>query len=464
MTVEAPFVPTVQQDKVWQILHDAAPGSLSVIGYGGAVGGGKTRCLAELAVDLAIEHPGNRILVGRRDLKDLKTTTMEEFDRCNPVPRKYVKRNDGENWRSIHLPGWPEGVQSRIFFRELKDWLSLGSEEFGAVLLEEAGEVAEAAAKMLITRLRWRGTTKYAFVAASNPWPGWFERWFIDRSLPEDILALAGGSVHFIPAKISDNPHLPENYEALLRSFFHGDDDWLARMVEGRFDSFEGQVYRELGPHMLWDRELPRFRRLVGGLDFGGANERAHKTAGVVAGLDYDDNLIRLAHFEHSGPDVYDRLHEWMRHVEMLLGEGRNAQRVNWRADKTQMWGIDSANRAGFIVNPSHGGSDSVWLGIVQVRKRMKESTSWYTSDLMQKPRIGGRVLNGDSWYDSMRRYRWQDQPDENKAVPGQPLKRDDDTADADRYMGEEADGFPVHPFKMPKTGLYGKPLATKAV
>lgn len=465
LLVPEPFTPTQTQDRVWETIEKAAPGSLSVIGYGGAVGGGKTRTLAELAIDLSLDHPGNRILVGRKDLVDLRTTTLEEFDRVCPPELIAHHAESPIIIREIRDPSWPKGVTSRIFFRELKDWIGLGSEQYGAVLLEEAGEIAEGAAKMLITRLRHPAASKYVFVAASNPWPGWFERWFIDRKLPEDLLAAVQATVTFIPAKIADNPHLPANYETLMRAFFHGDDDWIARMVEGRFDSFEGQVYREISPLMLWDKPVPPFVRLVGGLDFGGANEKAHKTAGVAAGITAsteeapDGHLIRFAHFEHSGPDVFDLLDKWMFRVEWLFGTKDKRLWIDWRADKTQSWGIDTASKT-HNVNASHGGADSVWAGIVEERKRMKAGTSWYTADLVQPPTVDGISLNGDSWYDRMRRYRWQEQPNENRQVPGVPLKRDDDTPDADRYMQEEADGFPFTAVRLPKRAIGGQPLA----
>ncbi len=463
MTMLAPFEPTEAQDRVWEALEQADKGSITIIGYGGAVGGGKTRTLAELAIDLSLDHPGNRILVGRKDLVDLRTTTLEEFDMVCPPELIVRKAESPIIIRQIRLPAWPKGVVSTIYFRELKDWIGLGSEQYGAVLLEEAGEIAEGAAKMLVTRLRHPAASKYVMVAASNPWPGWFERWFIDRTLPEELLSATGVRIVFIPAKMADNPHLPKGYEAMLRAFFAGDEDWMARMVEGRFDSFQGQVYRELGPHLCWDGPLPEFERLVGGLDFGGANEKAHKTAGVAAGIDYDGNLIRFAHFEHSGPDVGDKLEMWMLHVQWLMGEENRRKGITWRADKTQIWGIEQADKR-FHVVPSHGGSDSVWLGIGIERKRMKALTSWYTPDLKQTPMLDGKALNGDAWYERMRRYRWQEQPDENRAVPGLPLKRDDDTCDADRYMVEEADGFPERPLKMPTRTLAGRPMARSAV
>ena len=445
MTVKAPervvaaqFTPTATQERVWETVANAAPGSLSLIGYGGALGGGKTRTAVELAIDLSLEFPGNRGLLGRKDFADLRTTTMEEFYRA--CPREIiVKRNDSEHWCAIRLPDWPEGVQSTVQFRELKDYQGIGSEEYGWIGIDEAGEVPTQSAMMLVGRLRWTRTTnpiKYVFFAGSNPYPGWFEDWFVTRELPEEVLKVAGGKVTFIPSRISDNPHLPDNYESLLRAVYM-DDDWLSRMVEGRFDSFTGQVYRELSTKQEWNGPMPSFSKLVGGLDFGGAKESAHKTAGVVAGLTTSGNqgiganhLVRFAHFEHSGPDVHELLWTWMRQCEVIAG-----RRINWRADKTQSWGISLAVQAGFQVEPSHGGADSVDAGVGLQRRRMHDHTSWFVPALRQVPSVDGKRLHGRSWYDAMRRYREED---------GKYVKADDDTADADRYMHEEADGFPL--------------------
>ena len=123
---------------------------------------------------------------------------------------------------------------------------------------------------------------------------------------------------------------------------------------------FEGQVYKALGLGLQWVGPLPKFSRLVGGLDFGGANPDAHKTAGVVAGIVAprqpavsQNALVRFAHFEDASATVHANLLSWMRTVEVRMG-----RRVAWRADKTQMWGISQAQDAGFLIEPSPYWSD----------------------------------------------------------------------------------------------------------
>lgn len=242
-----------------------------------------------------------------------------------------------------------------------------------------------------------------------------------------------------------------------------------------------GQVYRELNTSQQWFGTLPRFKRLVGGLDFGGANDQAHKTAGVAAGLAHDesldgagaiarispvgsrDALVRTHHFEHSGPQVHDQLVQWMHDVEAHYG-----RRVEWRADKSQMFGITLLQRQGFNVTLTHGGSDSVWLGITAQRRRMEQATSFFTEDLTHPPKflsgaMQGQEMEGLPWYQSMTNLRWKQEPDEDRAVPGVPIKRDDDTPDADRYMHEAADGFPgARGPVIARTTLDGAPISGK--
>lgn len=82
------FSPTDRQLELYDALlsapcppDDDSSGAdrLTLLGYGGAMGGGKTRAIAELAMDAALAFPGNNVLVARHHLSDLSSTTMKEF-------------------------------------------------------------------------------------------------------------------------------------------------------------------------------------------------------------------------------------------------------------------------------------------------------------------------------------------------------------------------------------------------
>lgn len=435
------FLPTARQLEVWKLLESREPDEgAAIVGYGGAMGGGKTRTLAELALETALTYPGTRILVARLRYTDLRATTMSEFFRCCPQELIVAHRQVPPEAVALRSARRGNRAPSTIQFRHLSDWRGLGSEQYGAVFIDEAGEVSEEAARMLLTRLRHPAQPFRYFVAASNPWPGWFERWFVRRQLPAEQLGRAEVRVGFIPARIRDNPHLPPHYEEMQRVLLP--EDWVERFIDGSFDSFLGQVYSEFDRmRHRWDDALPPFTRYVGGIDFGGLAEHHHFTAAVVAGLTSAAApcgagvLIRLGEFEERGANVMARLADWMR-----FWQRRVRAPVRWRADRSQSAWIGQMRRDGLRVASSNGGPYSVIAGVNLVQRRLRGGESgqsgqsgggggprsYYTPDMRSFP-------------ERMFAYRWLSASETEGRVP-QPKKQDDDLMDADRYMHEEAD------------------------
>ena len=410
-----------QRELFLKIGRGPNPG-LIVAGYGGAMCGGKTRAIVELAIDAALMHAGNNVLVARQHYTDLSSTTMKEFFRV--CPEEYIRQRQTAPTPLVVLGDKrkPSSSWSTINFRHLTEWTGLGSQEYGSVLIDEAGEVAEEAARMLLTRLRHPAQTQRWFVAASNPWPGWFERWFARRELDEAAFAEADGRVVYIPARIPDNPHLPEHYAAQQRALQPG--EWVQRFIEGSFEAFAGQIYEHFDPKRhRWDAPLPPFDRYIGGLDFGGQSHQDHFTAGVVAGVTDrrapcgPNVVIRLGEFEDRGPGVTGRLEVWQHRWRSKLG------RIQWCADRSQSAWIDHQRRLGNRVVPSKGGPDSVNWGISLVQQRLSADppTSYYTPTMQSFPT-------------RMREYQWANSKTDQSP---KPRKRNDDLIDADRYMHE---------------------------
>ncbi len=482
------FFPTDRQRELYRALVDAAPqpdapqaSGLSLVGYGGAMGGGKTRALVELAIDAALLFPGNNILVARHNFTDLATTTMADFFRYCPPGLISKRRQSPTHSVEIAAPDQPR--PSTIHFRHLSDWTGLGSQQYGTVLIDEAGQVESEAAQMLVTRLRHPAQPQPWFIAASNPYPGWFERWFVKRELPEHALERADVRLKFIQARIEDNPHLPSNYADTQRAVLP--PDWVDRFVEGRFDAFLGQIYPAFDPNIhCWDSPLPVFSRYIGGLDFGAESETGHFTAGIVAGLhfpygdpshaarpgsfldrdsimrpdpvtgeidlsgpdpshfvpshfdpsnhdpddpdDPDDphqpTLIRVAEFEQRGPGVTRRLEQWMKRCRRQFGP------ITWCADRSQSAWISHLARSGLPIRPSQGGPGSVHVGIALVQQQLDPDNprSFYIPSLTQFPL-------------RMRDYRWSQRHDYNP----EPHRKNDDLLDADRYLHELANLSP---------------------
>ena len=87
----------------------------------------------------------------------------------------------------------------------------------------------------------------------------------------------------------------------------------------------------------------------------------------------------------------------------------------------------------GTQIRPSHGGPGSVNAGIGLVQQRLKIDAhgnpgSYYTAECQP-------------WLEEAFAYRWSEAPeDPMRTVPKEPIKRNDDLMDADRYMHEEID------------------------
>ncbi len=224
--VESVFRPLPPQ---WAFFSSRA----RIHGYGGAMGGGKSRCLCEWVFDYSVRLPGLRTLVCRQThtsiVETTKKTMLEEV--VPPETVKHRKESSGEDY--IRL--WNG---SQINFVGLEDPVRWFSSELGLLVFDEAHEVLEDTVVKLITRLRQRGMPHRVALGFNPENPGhWLYKWFIegatleewpadhpdaryagklkgyrrDALLPKDATAPIG-SAEFIFARAQDNVHLPDGY------------------------------------------------------------------------------------------------------------------------------------------------------------------------------------------------------------------------------------------------------------
>lgn len=209
-----------------QALFHAAPEMFKL--YGGAMGGGKTYALCAEAVALSCDYPGNRGYICRNTNVDFTRTTYVILDQMlrdsglvaehhKSSPSYYVLTNG--SW--IYYGGLDDSPDSEERLRSF---------DLGWFAIDEASETQERYFLTLASRLRLKVEgIRYFGLLATNPDPGWIKARFIDRKLPDHI---------FVPALPADNPHLPADYVARLKSIFP--EDWQKRFVEGDWGAFEG--------------------------------------------------------------------------------------------------------------------------------------------------------------------------------------------------------------------------------
>lgn len=231
-----------------------------VRGYGGAMGGGKSRALCEEAFDLALEYPGIRILICRQRhtsiIETTKKTMLEEVIPIELLDPKMSRKKESGGEDYVKLPNG-----STLLFVGLEDPVRWFSSQLGALVFDEAHEISEDTVVKLMTRLRQRlpdgrvcpGKVLIGF----NPEnPGhWLQRWFIlgaartEYGYYKPELWATGatrplGDAEFTFAKATDNIHLPDGYvdeslgglpELLRRRYLEG--EWLFTSGTGFFDS-----------------------------------------------------------------------------------------------------------------------------------------------------------------------------------------------------------------------------------
>lgn len=230
---EAIFKLTLKQAEAYDYLLD---NSIREIGYGGAAGGGKSVLGCFWVLSQCLKHSGVRYLIGRKELTNLKRTTLATLFRllkdfgANPQALfsmnsqiNVIKFNNGSEiilMDMAHKPSDPE-------------YLRFGSLELTGAFVDEANESEEKALTMLSTRLGRCMNQEYGItpkmLLTFNPsknhvYFNFYEPWK-NNALPKHRV--------FIPAKVTDNPFLNPDYIIQLEN---ADEVTRQRLLHGNFD------------------------------------------------------------------------------------------------------------------------------------------------------------------------------------------------------------------------------------
>lgn len=267
------------------------------IGYGGAMGGGKTRWICEMAKLLSVAYPGNFGVIARQSGPALKVSTMEVFF-------DEVLRYGSEDWKALGCKfSKNDGLltfenldpPSKIWFTGLdsNNTERIKSLNLGFFCLDEATEIAESIFMMLQTRLRRPGIPKMhrKGIVTANPEAGWIKRRFIDKKLPDH---------RFIMANYKDNPHLPDDYIDLFQTM---PLNWRQRYLDGNWGAVSGLIYKEFDEnyHIIPDGDIIPDWDYKYALDHGQLNPAC--CIGAMVG--YKDSVYLK---QWIGEDRYDNM------------------------------------------------------------------------------------------------------------------------------------------------------------
>jgi hypothetical protein len=207
--------------------------------YGGAVGGGKSVCLVNDALIQALAYAGNRVGIFRWEYSTFMKTTFKTMLGWVFGPAGLVVGHNQPKHEVRLVNG------SEIVYGGLKpsssasgDPLSLvKSLELGAAYVDEVTDVPSKVFEFLPGRTGrvvcrtpggGAGYPPQRVMCSCNPALGWVKQKWVDQQLPNHV---------FIPARVADNPHLPESYQENLRREWADNEEALRRYLEGDWDA-----------------------------------------------------------------------------------------------------------------------------------------------------------------------------------------------------------------------------------
>lgn len=236
-------------------------------GYGGAMGGGKSRTICEDKFDEMLMYPGIKVVLARAQhtsiIETTKKTMIEQV-----VPSSLIvaqKASGGEDWIRLFNG-------SVCHFIGLDDPLRWYSAEIGSIGFDESQEIELEKAIRLTTRLRQVGMPCRATFGFNPSNPGhWLQNWFYlggsrtpygfykEALYATDDAKVPIGDCEFVFAKATDNSYLPEGYveqtlgglpEALRRRYLDG--EWEYITGNAFFDrdalAYYGELSRDTTP------------------------------------------------------------------------------------------------------------------------------------------------------------------------------------------------------------------------
>ena len=232
-TIDIKWIQTPKQALGWKYLSDKTTDEL---GFGGASRGAKSWFSITSLVVYCLNYPDTRYALGRKELKNLKRTSLQTFFK---ICREYGIVKD----KHYHY-NQQEGVikfynQSEIILLDLAFspsdpfYLRFGGLEITGAVIEESNETPFAAVDILGSRVGNWNNEKYNIkpftIETFNPDKGHVYRRFYkpwrDNTLPKNV--------RFVRALPKDNPYNPKS---VLAKLLTRDPITVQRLVYGNFE------------------------------------------------------------------------------------------------------------------------------------------------------------------------------------------------------------------------------------
>lgn len=233
--IEINFKPHPKQEEAWAYLNDK---ETNFVGYGGAAYGGKSLLLCYWLTIMSIAYPGTAWGLGRKELTNLKKTTLitlfEVFKDSNIKAGRDFKYNSQQsiitftNGSVIYLLDTAFQPSDPLYTR-------FGGLELTGCAVDESAETQAAAIDILFTRCGRKKNDVYdlptKFLETFNPDKGhvyrrYYKPWKEKRIVPH---------YKFVRALPTDNPH-PSAADYIANILKNGTEQTIQRLIHGNFE------------------------------------------------------------------------------------------------------------------------------------------------------------------------------------------------------------------------------------
>ena len=368
---------------------------------GGAAGGGKSFMLRVSALRWCMEVPGIQVYLFRRTLPDLRDNhlrgpTSFQVLLAEHLASGHVKYRSVEN----EFEFWNGSILHLCYCDSENDVEKYRGAEIHVLLMDELVHFSDYQYRFLRSRVRIAGLKipeQYKarlprIECASNPGSvghAWVKRTWISPKPPMEIWkapASEGGMLRqFIPARLSDNPHLTREdpmYADRLRGL--GTDSLVRAMLEGDWDIVAGQAFEKLRRdlHGVEPFEPPQDWLCFGSFDWGSTRPFSFGLWCVANGNALPDGRL----FRRGAIIRYDEWYGWtgkpnegLRMEVREVAEGIRKlydRKLGYIVSDPSIWKVDGGPSIAETMM-KHGvimrrGDNSRHTGYVEVRNRIK--------------------------------------------------------------------------------------------
>jgi phage terminase large subunit-like protein len=397
-SLEAPTLTWTLNSVQWDFVHCASRFSF----YVGGLGAGKTTAGAMRAILRAVEHPGALGVIGAPTYPMLRDATARTFFAL--VPPALIAAYNKTEGHLILRNG------SEVLFRSLDAPDRLRGLNLAWFWLDEAPLCGHYAWQVLKGRLRQRGYETAGWATGTPKGRDGFARDFELSPRP--------GHTLFRASTWTNAHNLPPGYIDEL-----GYSGAFARQeIQGLFVAFEGLVYTldaSTGGHLAEPPERERWRRVIGGVDWGYTNP----AAAVVFALDGDGSAWQVGEFYQRRAGLQEAL------LPALVALTRRYGVETWFCGPDEPEHIDALAAAlarEGLASRAQRADNGVRAGIQTVTSLLARR-----SDGAYGLHIAPRCVHTIAEYGS---YQYATRASEGRDPSEQPLKQNDHALDASRY------------------------------